>query len=644
MTLQEKENKYLNAKKEYYKGNPIMTDSQFDELEDELRSLNSDVVNIVGYYINRKEIPHLSPMKSLQKMSIVDIDQLDDFYKDFVKWYQSRIGILSNPANPFGDISLRGECKYDGSSCSIVYKNGKFSHAVTRGDGKVGTDISDKLKLIVPLTIHNTATVEIRGEVNIKTEIFENKYAVKYKNARNFVAGVLGRDENFEDEVKDFTFIAFEKRVIENNGNIIFVDDPSILLASYGFYVPEMIVRKINYRNIKDVVKTFYDYRYTKSPFGLDGMVIKFPEKLRDELGETDHHPKAHIAIKFPPIEAVTEIIGIEWQIGQSGRFTPIGKLKGVDLDGSFVQNVTLHNWENIIKEGLFPGAVIKLVKGGDIIPGVKSVVKPIHIISASQSFYMPKHDSHPDCNVTVSGPHLVCTNPNCPDIKIAKLMSGIRSFGIENIGPATVSTLYKCGICNIMDLFNPIKFNEYCLTEDNHFKSGRALDIILDAPTKVTVFDYPSIINALCFPNVGKRMSKEIAKIFQGETPDFTSMSFAAYSPFLITDSPEYELVEEFRTYLDQWGYLFETSATKQPNTNVTGKTYKVVLTGSPKEHGFKTKAEFLAKYPNLVEVDKLQDADYLITDDLSSSTSKMEKATKLGVKIIEYSDAKMI
>lgn len=632
MNILEKEQLYLKAKAAYYNGNPIMTDSQFDALEENLKSNGSTVINIVGT-IDPKEKDHLSPMLSLDKLHINDMNDMNEFINLFNKWFLSRFESIPNVDK---NLFLRAEPKYDGSSCNLIYDNGNLISALTRGNGITGTDITSKMKLIVPLTIPIKDKIEVRGEVNITSETFINKYSTKYKNPRNFVAGVLGRDENFS-EVKDFTFIAFEYRIHSEN-EVIYVNDPTAELIKMGFYTPHL-TRTFLPSTIKSIVELFFKDRYETSPFGLDGMVIKFPEIYRQFIGETSHHPKSQLAIKFPATEAVTTIESINWQIGQSGRITPVGKLKGVDLDGSFVQNVTLNNFENIITQGLWPGAIITLVKSGDIIPYVKSVIRPVFLDEIQMKPYLPLHRSNHLCNVVRSGPHLICTNEHCPDKEIAKLINALRIFEIENIGPANVALIYESGIKNIIDVFNPLKFNKKELLKNCSFKEGRALDIILNAPKKVKEFSLPLIINSLNFENVGKRLSKEIAKIFENETPDWTSMSAAAYEPFLNPNSKEYKMVLEFKNSLESWGYKFKKKEIIDNSTKI-----KVMLTGSPKESGFKTKSEFLAAHPNLIEVDSLNTAKYLITDDLGSTSSKMTKATKLGVSIIEYTSAKSI
>jgi DNA ligase (NAD+) len=209
MNIREKENLYILAKTKYYEGEPILSDFEFDNLEDELKLENSQVIKIVGSQ-DLKDIKfnHVSPMLSLNKIQVqrnqpLPIDQ-------FVHWF--------NTSNPIGNqSSLEASPKFDGSSCNLIYEDGILQWALTRGDKEKGQNIIDKMRLIVPPTIDIKGKVEIRGEVVIAVDTFESKYSHIYKNPRNFVAGILGRDEISESIVKDFHFIAFETRIHEKD-------------------------------------------------------------------------------------------------------------------------------------------------------------------------------------------------------------------------------------------------------------------------------------------------------------------------------------------------------------------------------------------------------------------------------------------
>ena len=618
---------YLDAKKAYYSGTPIMTDTQFDRLEEALRKEGSSVINVVGHDESTKNVKHISPMLSLQKIQVNDLIDKSTPIQKFNDWVRK----YSNQP-----ILLTAEPKFDGSSCNLIYKNGKLISASTRGNGLEGTDITNKMSLIVPtqINIDYSGLIEIRGEVIIKAKTFNEKYSTDYKNPRNFVAGILGRDDVNEKYIKDFEFIAFDYR-LHDNDKMEFGSKPFAVLHTIGFTVPPFW-KSFYSRDFEFIFNEFHQYRIKISEYGLDGFVIKFPNELRNLIGETDHHPKWAMAIKFPPTEAVTYINRIQWNLGQSGEFKPIGVLEPIDLDGTTVSHVALHNIGNVQKQGLFPGAKVTIVKSGDIIPIVREVVEP-RFGDNIQNF-IPTECSTPECKIEIQGVHLVCTNPNCREQQLSRLAAGISTFGLENVGGATIEKLYNAGIKTIQDLFNKAKFNEAFLIASGQFKKGRALEIVIESFNRRKPITMSRLIASMAFKNVGFSTSEQIAKIFEGGSPDFSGKSHAAYSPFLNPNSNEYKSVVKFIETLKANEYEIESEKKQE----VSSDSIVCEFTGSPKEFGFKTKEEYLkeiSKY-NCVHGKLDKNCTYLVTDDLESSSSKTEKAKKLGVQLVTYSD----
>ena len=619
------ENQYLEAKRLYYEGNPIMNDWDFDQLEEKLKELGSDVIHIVGTQ-HEKEIKHLSPMLSLQKIQVLDTEKLP--IEKFNSWISSCKHNSILEATP----------KFDGSSCNLIYIDGNLNTALTRGNGKTGTDITEKMKLIIPNKINIQGIVEIRGEVIIKTNLFNEKYSKDYKNPRNFVAGILGRDETSTDIIKDFDFIAFEYRVHNTTlyQDYTHGDKPIKTLSSNGFIIPEFY-QVFTADQFSELFFKMLQFR-KNSIYGLDGYVIKYPNEFRNQIGETDHHPKWATAIKFPPTEMITTIKSIAWNIGQSSEFKPIGVLEPIELDGTTVSNVALHNIGNIIKHGLFPGAKVTIVKSGDIIPIVKDIIEPAFNQKIEDN--IPSACSTPQCSIEIQGVHLICTNPNCRSRSIGRLGNGISAFRMENIGGSTLNKLYDAGIETIIDLFDKSKFNQEKLIESGQFKKGRALDIIFESFEKRAPITMVTLIASLSFKATGWSTSKQVAKLYENQTPDWYGINYAAYSPFLNPNSEESKTVQQFIDTINQNGYTIE----KQQQTQITADTITFELTGSPKEFGFKTKEEFIkmVSAKGFVHTPLQKGTKYLITDDVSSSSSKMSKAIKLGIEIISYEQAK--
>ena len=292
MNIQEKENLYLLAKTKYYEGDPLLSDFEFDILEDELRMENSQVIKIVGSQ-DLKDIKfnHASPMLSLNKIQVQRNEEISIATNKFLGWQ------TTNSLNPLVNYQMEASPKFDGSSCNLIYEDGNLTLSLTRGDGTKGQNIIEKMKLIVPNTINTKDKIEIRGEVVIPVSIFEEKYAKIYKNPRNFVAGILGRDIVDPSIVSDFHFISFETR-IHTTGDYQHHPQTLQFLIDNGFRISPKIIM---FDNFEYAYNEILSYRTNGSPYQLDGMVIKFPESLRNEIGETDYAPKWAVAIKFPP-------------------------------------------------------------------------------------------------------------------------------------------------------------------------------------------------------------------------------------------------------------------------------------------------------------------------------------------------------
>jgi DNA ligase (NAD+) len=629
MTIQEKENLYLLAKQSYYEGQNIMSDIEFDCLEDELKAIGSQVTKIVGSQnLKDAKFNHASPMLSLNKIQVQQNKPLP--IESFNNWFSS------NCPKGYSNLQLEATPKFDGSSCNLIYEGGKLKWALTRGDKEKGQNILDKMQLIVPSTINIQDKVEIRGEVVIPIKTFDSKYSNIYKNPRNFVAGILGRDEISESIVKDFHFVAFEARIHNQSDyhhhphTFTFLEENSFIPSPGTFsFKPEEF--SITYQRM-------HTFREIISPYQLDGFVIKFNEQYRNLIGETDYSPKWAVAIKFPPKESITTIREIQWSPGLSGEFTPIALLEPIDLDGTTVSNVNLHNYGNVIKQGLFPGAQVIIVKSGDIIPIVQKVIKPVF---DNIENHIPTTCTTPDCKIEVEGKiHLICTNPNCTSKLINKLSHGIGTFNFRNVAGSTIKKLYSAGITSILDVFDNDKFNEYNLIKSGQFKKGRQLEILMESRNNpVRKITLPLVIAALAFDDVGHSTATQIAKLFTNEQPNWSGLSSSAYRPFLDKESIEYKTILQFIEILKNNG--FEIQIEEKPQVALNSILFE--MTGSPKEFGFKTKDEFTSKLKSAgwVHHGLDKDAKYLITDDINSSSSKMTKAKKLGIEIITYSDA---
>ena len=289
----------------YYKGTPIISDAEFDALAE--RYAYQDV----GHRIT-DGIPHLYKMYSLQKyFSLDDAPELD--------------GYIRTP-------------KLDGAAVSILYVNGELALALTRGDGNIGRDITDKITTLVPTSINILGTVQITGEVVCPSRV---------PNARNVAAGSLNLKDFDEFHARPLTFVAYD-----------------IQGADYGTWTSAMNV--LSQQGFS--VVTSFD----ASEYPTDGLVYRIDSYgAFQQMGYTAHHPRGAFALKEQKAGVITKLLAVEWQVGKSGVVSPVAILEPVLVGDATVSRATLHNIEYIQELNLEIGCMVEVIRSGEIIPRI---------------------------------------------------------------------------------------------------------------------------------------------------------------------------------------------------------------------------------------------------------------------------------
>ena len=492
------EQQYLAAKESYYNGNPILTDDEFDSLEQELISMSSDVPYIVGAEDRKAKYSHPSPMLSLAK-------------------YQATLAgtppteLAKNWMNKFGATSFEITPKYDGNAANAIYVNGNLSQVLSRGNGSKGRDITDKVKHNLPMKIDLKGVVEIRGEIVIKISTFNQKY-FEFKNPRNYVAGVLNRDENPKEVISDLDFIPLEVRQhIDEQIHYIAPRITGLKHTAYIFYGgPESFV---------SAYETMVKYRKT-CEYQLDGFVIKAPEGLRAMWGENAHDPNWAVAIKFPPKEAITKIKSISWQYGKTGEVTPVAVMDPINLDGSTVSRAALFNLGYLKEKGAAPGATVAIAKSGDIIPQITRVVIP----GDTANFQHPENCKCGD-KLVVKGIHLMCENNNCGIKSWFKFHNGVNVLGLDGVGGAMTKLIWAAGVKKQLDLLNPTKMNKEILINSGHFKAGKTLDNLFKEINKCSELKPRDLVMLMGIDGMGWTTAKQIGNYLSGIDYSFSGL-----------------------------------------------------------------------------------------------------------------------
>jgi DNA ligase (NAD+) len=436
----------------YYKrAMPGISDGEYDRLFDELLELEKRFPDLahpdsptkrVGSDLEKNfpEIPHPSPMLSLDKV----------YTKAELGEWMAKIGRETTSHPPAFVI----EDKVDGSTIVLHYEKGILARAVTRGDGLVGNDITDNVKTIrdLPLRLTEPVTAYFRGEIYIDKDDFErlNREVDNiYANPRNFVyestfgtehIEVLARLSRLGFRVSDAVgfFASAEeggryKRILQEHPEWV-----TGTVAGAGEYVDSRM-------RIRESLK-----------YEVDGLVVKLNDyQDRDKLGSTTHHPRWAIAFKYEAPQSVSEITGIEVQVGRTGRVTPVARIRPVKISGSTVSNVTLHNQDYIRSLEVAVGDKVSVSRRGDVIPAVEEVVEKND--GGNPVYSLPT--SCPSCGTALvqDGAHTFCPNRVCPARVYGRVafFVGRGQMDIENLGPETVKRLLDLGfIRDVPDLY----------------------------------------------------------------------------------------------------------------------------------------------------------------------------------------------
>jgi DNA ligase (NAD+) len=362
----------------------------------------------------------------------------------------------------------------------------------------------------------------------------------------------------------------------------------------------------------------------------MDGIVIKVNEQYREKLGENSHDPNWAKAIKFKPVGAVTEVIDIEWNMGKTGAYAPVLIFKPTNLDGTVVKRASGYNYSHLNEHKLFPGATVRIAKAGDIIPQVIEVLTT----GKSAKFNAPAFCKHCGQPLSVDGKQLMCINDNCSGLAEIKFHHAVGVFDLKHVGGSFLSQLYAAGFTSAFDILDKSKTNKDSLMAAG-IANGKILANFIKERDGVTKLSYQNVIRMQGFQGMGLTASLQVAKKLSGQSYSFDGLEKTVVDGF-DTGESKYKKVEFFLKYVSNLGIEL-----MKPED--ISKAIKVEFTGSPKPL-FNSKKEFLAAIKSKgIAHTKITEANYLITDKLDGTSSKMKKAESMradgsSIKTVTY------
>ncbi|MBO4413062.1 MAG: NAD-dependent DNA ligase LigA [Clostridia bacterium] len=624
----------------YVLDKPTVSDVEYDRLYDKLQALEkqtgvvlpSSPSNRVGGEILKgfKKFPHTVPLFSLDKCN--SFEELEKFVSDI--------------KNNYSDAEFSVEYKFDGLSIVVEYENGLLKKAGTRGNGKVGEDVTEQVKTIksVPLEIpfKNRLIVQGEGLITLSNLAKYNKTATEpLKNARNAVAGAIRNLNPKVTASRNLDLFVYSVNYIENK-KFNTQQECMEFLKENGFKVSDFFNITGNVSKIEEIISKV-DKIKTKIDILIDGIVIKTNQiKYRDDIGYTTKFPKWAIAYKFEAQEISTILKDVVWQVGRTGKITPIGELEPVELAGATIKRATLNNSADIERKKVKIGSRVFIRRSNEVIPEILGVAEDYE---DSKEIEIPKNC--PCCHTPLveKGANLFCLNPNCSDKIVDKLshFASRDAMNIEGFSEKTAKQLFDClNVKNISDLYK-LDLQDLSILEGFKDKKTKNLINSIEKSKKVKLHNF---IFALGISNVGKKTALDISNKFK----TLENLKNASLEDIVnIRDVGEIvgqSIYDYFKNEenLNEIKKLFELGVTIEENEKsvknsiFTNKT--VVLTGSLNEFSRHEATEILQNLGASVSSSVSKNTDFVIVGE--NAGSKLDKAKNLGIKTLTEKEFK--
>ena len=637
-------NKLNYYTKKYDEGNPEISDKEWDNMYFELQDLenwtglyfeDSPTQKVIFQEVSKlNKVEHNHPMLSLDKTKSIDAVKSFLGNKDFICM-----------------------AKMDGLTCSLRYLDGKLVSAETRGNGQVGEDILHNALVVknIPKKINYQNELIVDGEIICTYKDFE-PFSNEYKNPRNFASGSIRLLDNSECAKRNLTFVAWDivKGFDEEKENSKLLtgyyneklSDKLLKADALGFTIVPFEVNLSEYKTIEQIMEVV---KRSSSIYPIDGLVFKYNDC--DEYiaaGRTDHHFKGGLAYKFYDEEYETTIEDIEWTMGRTGLLTPVAILTPVDIDGTEVSRANLHNISvahDILGGAYFgwKGQKVWVYKANMIIPQISKAEKDDE--RTKEYFTLPHIcpvcGGNVETRKEVDSEMLYCANPQCEGKLVNRIehFFGKKGLDAKGISKATIEKLIDFGwVTRIRDMFDLSRFASEWKNVPGF--GEKSVSNILGAIEASRNCSLESAIAAAGIPLIGRTVAKDLAKRFTsyGAFKENIEGSF----DFSSLGGYGYEMNKSLKTFdYTELDYIVENYLNIQEEKQEVyeKKLQNLTFCITGKVSIWKNRDELSTFIENLggkVTGSVSKNTDYLINNDVNSTSAKNNKAKELGIPII--------
>lgn len=620
-------NKY--AYQYYVLDEPTVADVQYDALYNELSVLEKETGIVLPDSPTRKiggdPIKEFAPHKHIKKL--YSLDKCNS-YDELREWSEKIKKVAP-------DAVYTLEYKLDGLTLCLTYENGYFKGAATRGNGEVGEDVTAQVSTIksIPLSVPYKGVFEAQGEGIMRLSALKkyNETAVEpLKNARNGVAGAIRNLDPKVTASRNLDIIFYNVNYIEDE-NIASQRENIDFLKRNSFKTDMLFVTS----DIEEIIKKIDSVDRKSLDFLIDGMVIKVDDlALRERLGYTDKFPRWAIAYKFEAEETTTILEDVQWNVGRTGKLTPLAILEPVELCGATIRHATLNNYDDIQRKKVKIGSRVFIRRSNDVIPEILGVSED----NGGKEIPVPTVCPACGSDLVRDGAHIYCPNEgDCPPQIIGRLTHFVEKdcMDIRGVSEKSIEGLHeKLGVRFPTDL--------YSLTRDDLARldgfKDKKIDNFLASVEKSKSVPLDRFINALGIENIGKKSARDLAERFGS----ISELMKADEATLVEVDEIGDIVAESITSYFGKHGWLIEKfkeigidpkfNVVKPTGGVLTGK--KLVLTGTLPTLTRTEATELIEKAGGTTSSSVSKSTDYVLAGE--NAGSKLDKARSLGVKII--------
>ncbi|MEG2759825.1 MAG: NAD-dependent DNA ligase LigA [Mucinivorans sp.] len=554
-----------------------------------------------------------------------------------------------------GEQAYCCELKFDGTAISLTYQRGRFVRAVTRGDGVQGDDVSAAVRTIrsIPMQLQNADDqeyIEVRGEIYMTFSTLEKLNAARsdigeepMANPRNAASGSLKLQSPEQVASRELDCVLYS---VQGADNIVTQSEVLEKLRAWGFAISSYSKVCIGLHEVEEYLD-YWDKARHDLPFATDGVVIKVNNlNVQRSLGSTAKAPRFAVAYKFKAEEALTRLLSVEYGVGRTGAVTPVANLEAVQLSGTVVRRASLHNAEQMALLDIRVGDMVAVEKGGEIIPKITRVDLSARLIDSKPFVYI----SHcPVCGTKLEQldgevKHYCPNALGCPPQIVGRVVHFVsrKAMYIDSLGEQTIEMLYRAGLVNnIADLYDLTVGNIASLDRLGELSANNIIRGIEQSKT----VPYARVLFALGIRYVGQTTARKLADAIRS----ITALEAASYETLLEVDEVGEKIAQSIIEYfadernrmiierLRQAGVQLSAAKKELTSSILSGK--KVVISGTFVRHSRDELKILIESNGGENQASVGKNTDLLVAGE-NMGPAKLEKATKLGTKILNESE----